>query len=132
VTFVLTTTTRLEVRAPEPLGFPPPGRLPQLRWIGPDYVSVLVRDVARGLLRQDPGTQVMGVRCDGEPTLQTSVDPAGVIRGQDAAFALQVFLRDGGGRLWRLRGRLTYVGRALGTAGAAVTHYWELFDLEGG
>jgi hypothetical protein len=131
VTYVLTTAP-LETRGTEPLGFPPLQRLPQLRWIGPDYVSVLIYDLARGLLRQDPGTQVMGVRCDGEPALRTLADRTGVIRGQDAAFVLQVFVRDGGGRLWRLRGRLTYVGRALGTAAASVTHYWELFDLEGG
>jgi hypothetical protein len=118
--------------APELLGFPASGRLPQLRWLGPDYVSVLIHDLVRGLLRQDPGTQVMGVRCEGEPALRTSADPAGTIRGQDAAFALQVFVRDGGGRLWRLRGRWTYVGRDLGTAAASITHYWELFDAEGG
>jgi hypothetical protein len=106
--------------------------LPQLRWIGPNYVAVLVHDLTRGLLRQDPGTQIMGVRCEDEPILRKSVDPVGVIRGQDATFALQVFVRDGGGRLWRLRGRWTYVGRDLGTATASLTHYWELFDLEGG
>jgi hypothetical protein len=116
----------------ELLGFPPSERLPQLRWIGPDYAAVLVHDLARGLLRQDPGTQIMGVRCDNEPTLRTSVDLAGVVIGQDATFALQVFVRDGGGRLWRLRGRWTYVGRGLGTPSPSVTHYWELFDLEGG
>ena len=116
----------------ELLGFPSSEQLPQLRWLGPDYVSVLIYDLARGLLRQDPGTQVMGVRCDAEPTLRTSVDPAGVIRGQDAAFALQIFVRDGAGRLWRLRGRWTYIGLELGTTAASVTHYWELFALEGG
>jgi hypothetical protein len=116
----------------ELLGFPPSERLPQLRWIGPNYAAVLVHDLTRGLLRQDPGTQVMGVRCDSEPVLRTSVDPSGVVRGQDATFALQVFVRDGRGRLWRLRGRWTYVGRHLGTPAATLTHYWELFDIEGG
>jgi hypothetical protein len=116
----------------ELLGFPPSEQLPQLRWIGPNYADVLVHDLTRGLLRQDPGTEIMGVRCDHEPTVRTSVDPAGAVRGQDAVFALQVFVRDGRGRLWRLRGRWTYVGRDLGTTAASVTHYWELFDLEGG
>jgi hypothetical protein len=116
----------------ELLGFPPSERLPQLRWIGANYAAILVQDKTRGLLRQDPGTQIMGVRCDDEPILRTSIDHAGVIRGQDATFALQVFVCDGGGRLWRLRGRWTYVGRALGTAAASLSHYWELFDLEGG
>lgn len=116
----------------ELVGFPPCERLPQLRWIGPNYAAVLVHDLTSGLLRQDPGTQVMGVRCDEEPVVHTSADVAGVIRGQDVSFALQVFVRDGCGRLWRLRGRWTYVGRDLGTAAASLTHYWELFDLEGG
>jgi hypothetical protein len=116
----------------ELLGFPPSERLPQLRWIGPNYATVLVNDLARGLLRQDPGTQIMGVRCDDEPILRTSVDPFGAILGQNATFALQVFVRDGCGRLWRMRGRWTYVGRDLGTSAASLTHYWELFELEGG
>jgi hypothetical protein len=119
-------TNGLETADLELVGFPSAMQLPQLCWIGPDYVSVLIYDLARGLLRQDPGTEVMGVRCDAEPTLRT------VAGGQDAAFSLQVFVRDGGGRLWRLRGRWTYVGRKLGTKARSVTHYWELFDLEGG
>jgi hypothetical protein len=125
-------TNALRAADPEVLGFPSSERLPQLRWLGSDYVSVLVYDLARGLLRQDPGTRVMGVRCDAAPTVRSSVDPAGLIRGQDAAFPLQVFISDGAGRLWRLRGRWTYVGRDLGTTAASVTHYWELFDIEGG
>ena len=74
----------------------------------------------------------MGVRCDDEPIVRTSVDATGATRGQDVSFALQVFVCDGCGRLWRLRGRWTYVARDLGTAAASLTHYWELFDLEGG
>ncbi|MFD0851483.1 hypothetical protein ACFQ07_04595, partial [Actinomadura adrarensis] len=63
---------------PELNGFPPPERLPDLRWLGPDYVAVLVYDLTQGLLRQDPGTRVMGVRCEGEPELHPTVDPSGV------------------------------------------------------
>lgn len=74
----------------------------------------------------------MGVRCDSEPVVHTSVDAVGAIRRQDVSFTLQVFVRDGSGRPCRLRGRWTYVGRDLGTAAASLTHYWELFDLEGG
>ncbi|GAA2587055.1 hypothetical protein SMC26_42855 [Actinomadura fulvescens] len=111
---------------PELYGFPPPGMLPDLRWLGPDYVSVLVYELTRGLLRQDAGTLVMGVRCEGEPELKGTVDPAGVIRAHDATFALQVFVRDGAGRLWRLTGRWTYSGRDLGTPSASITHFWQL------
>ncbi|XVQ08826.1 hypothetical protein ACQP1W_40735 [Spirillospora sp. CA-255316] len=116
---------------PELYGFPPPGRLPDLRWLGPDYVSVLVYDLTRGLLRQDAGTRVMGVRCEGVPELRPTVDPSGVIRAHDATFALQVFVQDGAGRPWRLRGRWTYSGRDLGTAAASITHYWRLESAEG-
>ncbi|WP_018656740.1 hypothetical protein [Actinomadura flavalba] len=116
---------------PELFGFPPPVALPDLRWLGPDYVSVLVYDLTRGLLRQDPGTQVMGVRCEGDPDLRASVDSAGVIRSHDAAFPLQVFVQDGDGRPWRLRGRWTYSGRDLGTASASINHYWQMHTAEG-
>ncbi|GLW64133.1 hypothetical protein Arub01_23770 [Actinomadura rubrobrunea] len=116
---------------PELYGFPPPAALPDLRWLGPDYVSLLVHDLTRGLLRQDAGTRVMGIRCDGEPELTATVDPAGYIRAHEACFPLQVFLQDGTGRPWRLRGRWTYSGRDLGTAAATVTHSWRLLSADG-
>lgn len=115
---------------PELFGFPPPDALPELRWLGPDYVSVLVYDLIRGLLRQDPGTAVMGVRCEAEPELKAAVDPAGVIRAHDAGFRLQLFLQDGVGRPWRLSGRWTYTGRDLGTTAASINHFWELYAAE--
>jgi hypothetical protein len=102
-----------------------------LRWLGPDYVAVLLRDLSRGLRRQDAGTVVMGVHCEGTPMFKVSTDGIGMIRAHDAGFTLQVFIKDGTGRPWRLRGRWTYVGRDLGTAGASVTHYWELFSADG-
>lgn len=112
-------------------GFPVPGSLPDLRWLGPDYVSALVHDLRRGLQRQDAGTCVMGVHCESEADLRVAVDPAGVIRAREAVFALQVFVRDGTGRPWRLRGRWIYTGRDLGTADASITHHWELAGAEG-
>lgn len=116
---------------PELYGFPAPSRLPQLRWLGPDYVAVLLRDLSRGLLRQDAGTRIMGVRCEAEPILKAATDSLGMIRAHDAGFTLEIFAKDGTGRPWRLRGRWTYVGRELGTAAASVTHYWELFSADG-
>lgn len=115
----------------EILGFPPPDQLPQLAWLGPDYVAVLVHDLTQGLLRQDTGTQVLGVRCEADPDLVAQVDPAGIIRAHDAGFPLQVFVQDGRGRPWRLRGRWTYVGRDLGTPAASIAHYWELLAADG-
>src|ERR1700730_2443740 len=102
--------------------------MPQLGWLGPDYVSVLVHDLTQGLLRQDSGTQVIGVRCAADPSLPASVDSIGVIRAQEASFRLQVFVQDGAGRPWRLNGRWTYAGRDLGTATASVVHYWHLWS----
>jgi hypothetical protein len=115
----------------ELVGFTAPGELPQLGWLGPDYVAVLIHDLTQGLLRQDPGTQVMGVRCEAEPDLVASVDPAGIIRAHDARFPLQVFVQDGAGRPWCLHGRWTYMGRDLGTPAASISHYWELIQADG-
>ena len=116
---------------PELHGFPPARHLPQLRWLGPDYVATLIGDLTHGLRSQDSGTRVMGVRCENEPTLKASVDSHGMIRDHDAGFVLQVYVQDGSGRPWRLRGRWTYVGRRLGTAEASITHYWELMSADG-
>lgn len=129
--------TTLDVRfrevtgGPQLYGFPPPELLPRLRWLGADYCGLLVRDLERGLLRQDPGTRLRALRCEADPVVATAgVDRSGVPRAQDAAFPLEVLLTDGVGRSWRLRGRWTYAGRDLGTAQARVTHYWELFTVE--
>lgn len=119
------------LRDPEVYGFPPPVGLPELRWLGPDYVSVLLYDLTQGLLRQDSGTQILGVRCDAEPDLQASADQAGVIRAHDARFRLEIYLQDGVGRPWRLHGQWTYEGRDLGSPAASITHHWELYSAEG-
>lgn len=116
---------------PELYGFPPPESLPELRWLGPDYISVLAYDLTQGLLRQDPGTNVLGVRCEGEPELKAAVDPAGVIRDHDATFPLQIFVKDGAERPWILSGRWTYSGRDLGTPAASINHFWQLLSTEG-
>ncbi|SEG09987.1 hypothetical protein SAMN04489712_103213 [Thermomonospora echinospora] len=116
---------------PELHGFPPPELLPDLRWLGPDYLSLLVSDLARGLLRQDPGTRLMGVRCEGAPELWTEVDAAGTPRARHVTFPLQVFLQDGAERPWMLRGRWSYVGRELDTREACIDHYWRLLTFEG-
>jgi hypothetical protein len=129
--------TTLDVRfhgvtsSPQLYGFPPPELLPRLRWLGGDYCGLLAHDLERGLLRQDPGTRLRALRCEADPVVTTvGVDLTGAPRAQDAVFALEVLLSDGVGRSWRLRGRWTYAGRDLGTPGARVTHYWELFTAD--
>ncbi|REE95274.1 hypothetical protein [Thermomonospora umbrina] len=117
---------------PELYGFPPAARRPDLRWLGSDYVSVLVHDLTRGLLRQDPGTHVMGVRCEAAPDPNGPADRVGATRSPNVTFALQVFVQDGAGRPWMLRGRWSYVGRELGTRTACIDHYWRLLTSEGG
>jgi hypothetical protein len=118
---------RLVTDGPELRGFPPPGQLPDLRWLGADYTSLLVHDLTAGLLRQDPGTMVLGVRCEATPEAAAACDSGGIIRSYDIRFSLEIFVRDGWSRLWRLTGMWTYAGRQLGTPAAAVTHRWELY-----
>ncbi|RAY11655.1 hypothetical protein DPM19_28945 [Actinomadura craniellae] len=112
---------------PQVYGFPPLDVLPGLRWLGPDYVGMLVRDLTLGLRRQDTGTRVLGIRCEGGPTVQ---DGGGPGRAHDAAFPLQVYVRDGAGRSWRLSGRWTYVGRDIGGPAPVITHYWRLISAQ--
>lgn len=102
-----------------------------MAWLGPDYVVALVRDLALGLLRQDPGTRLLGVYCETMPELTTKVDSLGVVRAGDAGFVLRVYLQDGYGRPWRLHGAWTYTGRELGTPRAVVDHHWELYGAGG-
>jgi hypothetical protein len=118
-------------RGPEIRGFPPPERLPLLISLGQDYVAVLVHDLSRGLSRQGPGTRILGVRCEATPEIAVRADRSGAVRAYDAGFPLQVFVQDGAGRPWRLRGMWTYVGRDLGTRAASITHYWKLLAADG-
>ena len=98
--------------------FPPPRDVPQLGWLGPDYTSAVVSSLAAGLYEQDAGAELIAVKCEAPPELEATVKgsgPRNVISGQQARFDLQVLVRDGNGRHWRLRGRMTCTGERLDT-----------------
>jgi hypothetical protein len=113
--------------------FPTPGELPQLTWLGPVYTSALVDQLDAGLRRQDAGNELIALKSEAPPQLEATVKgggPAGVVSAQLARFELQALVRDGNGRHWRLRGRLTLVGEQLDAGRTAVRSGFDLASAE--
>ncbi|MHB1561068.1 MAG: hypothetical protein ACYC61_26760 [Isosphaeraceae bacterium] len=87
-------------------GFPPDlvGH-PLLAWMGEDYLRFVTTELLRKFAEQDPGTQMMIIKCEAPPRLSTEADLAtGVVRDVAVEFDLTVLLRALSGRRWRLRG----------------------------
>ena len=113
--------------------FPAPRDVPQLGWLGPDYTAAVVSNLVAGLREQDAGSELIAVKCEAPPQLEVTVEgrgPRDVISGQQARFDLQVLVRDGNGRHWRLRGRLTCTGERLDTHEPAVGVTFDLASAE--
>ncbi len=87
-------------------GFPPDlvGH-PPLAWMGEDYLRFVTTELLRKFAEQDPGTQMVIIKCEAPPRISTEADSAtGVVRDVVVEFDLTILLRALSGRRWRLRG----------------------------
>ena len=92
---------------------------PMLAWMGPDYVDYVTRALLAVFRRQDEGTEMLGIRCEGEPSLTTRARADGTIVGVVLELPLQVLLKDSSGGGWRLKGKGTFEGHDLTVPGKA-------------
>jgi hypothetical protein len=93
---------------------------PLLAWMGGDYVRFIATELLRRFRQQDPGTEMLGIKCEGRPKLLTSAgERTGTVRGVVAEFNLQVLLRSSSGRCWRLRGDGRFSAAGLDRPGQA-------------
>jgi hypothetical protein len=78
---------------------------PLLTWMGADYLRFVMAELLQRFRQQDPGTEMLAVKCEAPPRLSTEAGQhTGTVRGVKAEFDLQVLLRASSGRRWRLRG----------------------------
>ncbi len=78
---------------------------PLLIWMGEDYLRFVTTELLRKFAEQDPGTQMVIIKCEAPPRLSTEADSAtGVVRDVAVEFDLTMLLRSLSGRRWRLRG----------------------------
>jgi hypothetical protein len=82
---------------------------PHLQWMGSNYVETIVNKVSAGLIKQEPGTQVIAIQCLRAPELSTRVN------GRDDSIVemtvkipIQVRLRNSQSAHWRLNGQAIF------------------------
>lgn len=79
---------------------------PQLAWIGDDYLRLLIGALHRELRRHYPGAAILSIKCETQPELFTQARQGShMASAVTIRFRLQILLRDGAARYWRLRGQ---------------------------
>ena len=102
---------------------------PLLRWMGDDWVSFVALELLSEFRKQDPGTDLLAVKCEVPPELQTRADErSGTVTEVALRLSLQVLLRDSSGSAWRLRGVGEFTGRGL--AGDEPPSHAVSFEIE--
>ncbi len=94
-----------------------------LFWLGDDYLATLLDDLQAGFRKQDPGSELLAVRCQERPRFLTAVRKGtDEITGMMVTFPLQILVRDGAGYAWRLFATMRYEGEALDTDRPSILH----------
>ncbi len=76
---------------------------PLLVWMGSDYVQYIAAELLKRFQEQDPGTEMLAIKCEQRPDLTTTTTQ-GQVTGVVAEFKLQILLQASDKRCWRLRG----------------------------
>jgi hypothetical protein len=87
-----------------------------MSWLrrGPDFLRFVVNDVEAELYRQTPGAQLLSLRCNNEPELQTQARPMdesdhiAVVTDFSVTFPLTARVKMVQGSLWKLDIQLGY------------------------
>ncbi len=80
-----------------------------LFWMGEDYVSYVGSSVYKGFRQQDPGCELIAVKCEQPPEIQPYILPgSGALSSMEVTFKLQVAIRESSGKAWRLYTTLYY------------------------
>ena len=105
---------------------------PLLGWMGDDWVRFVALELLGQFRKQDAGTELLAVKCEAAPELQTRVqEGSNAVTEVELRLALQVLLRDSSGSSWRLRGVAEFTGRGLaGEQPASHTASFEIATTE--
>ena len=82
---------------------------PHLQWMGSNYVETIVNKVSAGLIKQEPGTQVIAMQCLQAPELSTRVNGRDdSIIEMTVKIPIQVLLKNSQSAHWRLNGQAIF------------------------
>jgi hypothetical protein len=99
-----------------------------LFWMGENYLSYLLKGFTGQFKTQDPGTEIVAVKCEEEPEFSyVASNKDGKIHGVTVKFKLQFLLLTGNKQHWRLHGAATYSAKGLHTEAPQIDLD---FDLE--
>lgn len=74
-----------------------------LFWMGDDYTAYIAESLQNGFREQDPGTEVVALKCEAPPHFLASVrQDTGTVTAMTVAFKLQALVKDSAGGHWRL------------------------------
>ncbi|MGH2698647.1 MAG: hypothetical protein ACRDJL_05525, partial [Actinomycetota bacterium] len=97
-------------------------------WMGADWVAFVSAKMLAEFQRQDPGTEIVRIGCEGPPELETrAASPSGVVTAVSLHLPLRLLLRDSSGSHWQLEGVGTFTGEGL--AGESPSHTTS-FEIE--
>lgn len=89
-------------------------RHPLLAWMGDDWVRFVTLALLAQFRKQDPGTELVTIECEGAPDLETGAQAAsGAVTAVQLRLPLQLLLRDSSRTEWRLRGVGGFAGQGL-------------------
>lgn len=98
-----------------------------LFWMGDNYLLKIQNDFTEQLRAQDAGTTVIAIKSQTEPEFQHTVSSGnGTIHAVTVTFQLQVLVKDGSGKHWRLNGTCVYAGTELHTENPELNMDFEL------
>jgi hypothetical protein len=99
----------------------------QLYWMEDNYINCIINTLEQGFTKQDPSTQLIAIKCEKEPELETLISQStNKISSMKVLFSLQILLMDGSGTHWRLYGINQYLGSDLETNEPKLTSDFEL------
>jgi hypothetical protein len=85
-----------------------------LYWMGNDYVSYILNELFDGLRKQDLGTRLLAVKCEGQPDFLSAwkkhptKDDVRLVSRMEVTFDLQLLVEDSRQMRWRLYVKVVY------------------------
>src|SRR5437763_544590 len=91
---------------------------PLIGWMGDDYVQFIASELQRRFREQDAGSDLIAMKCEAFPIIETSALEDGTVRAVVTVFSLQLLIRASHGNHWRIRGGGMFRAEKLDQPGA--------------
>lgn len=99
--------------------------------MGDDWVTFVTARLLAEFQRQDPGTKMIHINCEAEPSMETRATPSSaVVTTVSLRVPLQLLLCDSTGRYWRIAGVGLFRGEHLEGGSPSHTTSFEIASTE--